>query len=46
MTLMGALSVKIFEPLPDATWFYPGHGDDSTLGRERPHLQEWRDRGW
>ncbi len=23
-----------------------GHGDDTTIGRERPHLQEWKDRGW
>ncbi|MGH9371748.1 MAG: MBL fold metallo-hydrolase, partial [Vicinamibacterales bacterium] len=22
------------------------HGDDSTLGAERPHLDEWRQRGW
>ena len=33
-------------PLPDETWVYPGHGDDTTLGRERPHLAEWRERGW
>ena len=32
--------------LPDDTWFYPGHGNDSTLGAERPHLGEWRARGW
>jgi hypothetical protein len=25
---------------------YPGHGDDTTLGEERPHLEEWRERGW
>jgi hypothetical protein len=25
---------------------YPGHGDDTTLGAERPKLSEWRDRGW
>ncbi|NUT94896.1 MAG: MBL fold metallo-hydrolase [Saccharothrix sp.] len=37
---------RIFDALPDETWFYPGHGDDSTLGRERPHLDEWRARGW
>ncbi|GAA3831999.1 MBL fold metallo-hydrolase [Nocardioides panacisoli] len=37
---------KIFGRLPDETWFYPGHGKDSTLGAERPHLAEWRDRGW
>jgi glyoxylase-like metal-dependent hydrolase (beta-lactamase superfamily II) len=37
---------KLFDRLPDETWFYPGHGDDSTLGAERPHLTEWRARGW
>ena len=30
----------------DDTWVYPGHGKDTTLGVERPHLDEWRDRGW
>jgi len=24
----------------------PGHGVDTTIGTERPHLQEWIDRGW
>lgn len=37
---------RIFADLPDDTWFYPGHGNDSTLGAERPHLGEWRARGW
>ena len=22
------------------------HGDDTTVGAERPHLEEWRERGW
>jgi hypothetical protein len=25
---------------------YPGHGKDTTVGTERPHVQEWRARGW
>jgi glyoxylase-like metal-dependent hydrolase (beta-lactamase superfamily II) len=33
-------------PLPGATRVLPGHGDDTTIGDERPHLQEWIDRGW
>jgi glyoxylase-like metal-dependent hydrolase (beta-lactamase superfamily II) len=37
---------KLFNRLPDETWVYPGHGKDTTLGDERPHLQEWHDRGW
>ena len=45
-SLIGDVSTKVFDRLPDETWFYPGHGDDSTLGAERPHLEEWRERGW
>ena len=45
-SLMDDLERKVFDRLPDETWFYPGHGDDSTLGAERPHLAEWRARGW
>ncbi len=44
--IMDGLEEKVFDRLPDETWVYPGHGDDTTLGAERPHLQEWRDRGW
>jgi glyoxylase-like metal-dependent hydrolase (beta-lactamase superfamily II) len=40
------VTTKIFDRLPDETWVYPGHGDDTWLGRERPHLAEWRARGW
>ena len=45
-TLMDDLERKVFGPLPDATWVYPGHGSDTTLGAERPSLSEWRARGW
>jgi glyoxylase-like metal-dependent hydrolase (beta-lactamase superfamily II) len=37
---------RVFDVMADDTWFYPGHGADSTLGAERPHLDEWRARGW
>ncbi|MCX6482052.1 MAG: MBL fold metallo-hydrolase, partial [Mycobacterium sp.] len=30
----------------DDTVVYPGHGDDTALGAERPHLAEWEQRGW
>ncbi|HEV7203714.1 MAG TPA: MBL fold metallo-hydrolase [Jatrophihabitans sp.] len=45
-SLITDVSERVFEVLPDDTWFYPGHGNDSTLGTERPHLDEWRERGW
>lgn len=44
-SLMSGLEAKVFV-LPDETWIYPGHGNDTTLGTERPHLAEWRKRGW
>jgi glyoxylase-like metal-dependent hydrolase (beta-lactamase superfamily II) len=44
--LIDEVSTKIFDRLPDETWFYPGHGDDSTIGAERASLGEWRERGW
>lgn len=45
-SLMDDLERKVFGPLPDETWVYPGHGKDTTLGAERPHLGDWRARGW
>ena len=44
--LYGDVRRKVFDRLPDPTWVYPGHGKDTTLGVERPHLEEWRERGW
>jgi glyoxylase-like metal-dependent hydrolase (beta-lactamase superfamily II) len=44
--LLGDVSRKLFDRYPDSTVIYPGHGDDTTLGAERPHLEEWRTRGW
>ncbi|MCG7528077.1 MBL fold metallo-hydrolase [Streptomyces sp. OfavH-34-F] len=45
-SLLHDVETKVFDPLPDETWVYPGHGRDTTLGDERPHLPEWRARGW
>jgi glyoxylase-like metal-dependent hydrolase (beta-lactamase superfamily II) len=45
-SLMGGLEEKVFARLPDETWVYPGHGNDTTLGAERPSIPEWRARGW
>ncbi|MFE7116929.1 MBL fold metallo-hydrolase [Streptomyces sp. NPDC057654] len=44
--LLDDVENKLMSALPDETWVYPGHGGDTTLGAERPHLAEWRERGW
>jgi glyoxylase-like metal-dependent hydrolase (beta-lactamase superfamily II) len=45
-SLMDNLEHKVFAAFGDDAVVHPGHGDDTTLGRERPHLAEWRRRGW
>lgn len=45
-SLMRDLERKVFGPLPDSTWVYPGHGRDTTLGAERPAIPDWWARGW
>lgn len=45
-SLMADLEDRVFGRFPDDTWVYPGHGRDTTLGAERPHLTRWRARGW
>ena len=45
-SLMDDLEAKIFGRFDDDAVVHPGHGDDTTLGVERPHLDEWRQRGW
>ncbi|OZE76263.1 MBL fold metallo-hydrolase [Rhodococcus sp. 15-649-2-2] len=45
-SLMDDLVTKVFDRFDDETIVYPGHGKDTTLGTERPHLDEWRKRGW
>jgi len=45
-SLMDDLERKLFDAYPDDTVVHPGHGDDTTLGTERPALAQWRARGW
>jgi glyoxylase-like metal-dependent hydrolase (beta-lactamase superfamily II) len=45
-SLLEGVSTKLFGRLSDETSVYPGHGDDTTIGAERPHLAEWAGRGW
>jgi glyoxylase-like metal-dependent hydrolase (beta-lactamase superfamily II) len=44
--LLKDVTTRVFDVYPDSTVVYPGHGDDTTLGAERPHLGEWKARGW
>ena len=44
--LFAGVSTKIFDVFDDNTSIYPGHGADTTLGAQRPHLSEWKERGW
>ncbi len=44
--LLDEVQTKVFGTLDDDTWVYPGHGGDTVLGTERPHVEEWRARGW
>ena len=45
-TIIRSIEDRLFSPLPGETIVLPGHGDETTLAAERPHLQEWVDRGW
>ena len=44
-TIIESIDRRLFT-LPPDTMVLPGHGDDTTIGTERPHLQEWIDRRW
>jgi glyoxylase-like metal-dependent hydrolase (beta-lactamase superfamily II) len=45
-SLFHDVTSRVFDVYADSTVVYPGHGDDTTLGAERPHLEEWRKRRW
>ena len=44
--LLDDVTTRVFDVYGDDAVVYPGHGDDTTVGAERPHLAEWRERGW
>lgn len=44
--LITDVSERLFDVYPDSAMVHPGHGKPTTLGAERPHLEEWRARGW
>jgi glyoxylase-like metal-dependent hydrolase (beta-lactamase superfamily II) len=44
-TIIHSITTKLFT-FPDDTIVLPGHGDNTTIGTERPHLEEWIERRW
>jgi glyoxylase-like metal-dependent hydrolase (beta-lactamase superfamily II) len=45
-TIIESIERRLFAPLPAGTIVMPGHGLDTTIGNETPHLDEWVARGW
>jgi glyoxylase-like metal-dependent hydrolase (beta-lactamase superfamily II) len=45
-TIIESIERRLFVPFSADTIVMPGHGNDTTIGNERPHLDEWVARGW
>ncbi len=45
-TIIVSVDRRLFAPLDADTIVLPGHGDSTTIGAERPHLEEWIERRW
>jgi glyoxylase-like metal-dependent hydrolase (beta-lactamase superfamily II) len=45
-TIIRSIEDRLFGAFGADTIVLPGHGADTTIGNEQPHLQEWIDRGW
>jgi glyoxylase-like metal-dependent hydrolase (beta-lactamase superfamily II) len=45
-TIITSIDERIFRVYGDETTIWPGHGAPSSIGAERPHLDEWVERGW
>ena len=45
-SIITSIERRLFATLPPETIVLPGHGLDTTIGAERPHLDEWVERGW
>lgn len=45
-TILTSIEQRIFRVFDGDTIIWPGHGAPSTVGAERPHLDEWVERGW
>jgi glyoxylase-like metal-dependent hydrolase (beta-lactamase superfamily II) len=44
--ILSSIERRLFASLPAETLVLPGHGADTTIGKERPHFDEWVARGW
>jgi glyoxylase-like metal-dependent hydrolase (beta-lactamase superfamily II) len=44
-TILQSIERRLF-PEGDEVQVLPGHGDDTTIGTEKPHFDEWAERGW
>ena len=44
-TILRSIESRLF-PQGDDVQVLPGHGDDTTIGTEKPHFDEWAERGW
>ena len=45
-TIIGSIDERLFGAFAPETIVLPGHGTATTIGEERPHLDEWVSRGW
>ncbi|HKH88741.1 MAG TPA: MBL fold metallo-hydrolase [Acidimicrobiales bacterium] len=45
-TIIESIERRLFAPFSEDMIVMPGHGNDTTIGNERPHLDEWVARGW
>jgi len=45
-TIIESIDRRLFAPFSADTIVMPGHGVDTTIGTEQPHLDEWVSRGW
>ncbi len=45
-TIINSIDQRIFGVFGDDVTIWPGHGAESTIGAERPHLDEWVEQGW
>jgi glyoxylase-like metal-dependent hydrolase (beta-lactamase superfamily II) len=45
-TIITSIEERLFRSYDEETIVWPGHGAPTTIGTERPHLEDWVARGW